>query len=52
MKLMVISSRKEERIEDSGDCWRRFLPEFLKSSKTRKLMVISSRKEDGFEAVE
>jgi len=27
---MAISSREEERIEDSEDCWRRSLSEFLK----------------------
>jgi len=31
-KLMAISFREEERIEDSEDCWRRSLPEFLKFS--------------------
>ena len=29
-KLMAISSREEERIEDSEECWRRSLLEFLK----------------------
>jgi len=31
-KLMAISSRGEERIEDSEDYWRRSLLEFLKFS--------------------
>jgi len=38
-KLMAISSREGERIEDLEDCWRRSLPEFLKfsnSAATRK----------------
>ena len=29
-KLMAISSQEEERTKDSGDCWKRSLPEFLK----------------------
>jgi len=39
-KLMAISSRGGERIEDSEDCWRRSLLEFLKfssSAATRKV---------------
>ena len=34
MKLMAISPREEQRIEDSEDCWRRFLPELLKFSSS------------------
>jgi len=45
-KLMAFSSRGEERVEDSKDCWRRSLPEFLKSSNS------AARQEGGFKAVE
>ena len=33
-KLMAISSREGERIEDLEDCWRRSLTEFLKFSNS------------------
>jgi len=42
-KLMAISSRKEERIEDSEDCWRRSLPEFLKFSNSAAARKVGLR---------
>jgi hypothetical protein len=46
MKLMAISSREEERIEDSKDCWRGSLSEFLKFSNG------AAARKVGFEAIE
>jgi len=42
-KLMAISSREEERIEDSGDCWRRSLPKFLKFSSSTAARKVGLR---------
>ena len=42
-KLMAISSRGEERIEDSEDCWRRSLLEFLKFSSNTTARKVGMR---------
>ena len=42
-KLMAISSGEEERIEDSEDCWRRSLPEFLKFSNSAAAREVGLR---------
>jgi len=40
---MAISSREEEGIEDSEDCWRRFLPEFLSFSNSAAARKVGLR---------
>jgi len=40
---MAISSREEEKIEDSEDCWRRFLPEFFKFSNSAAARKVGLR---------
>jgi len=42
-KLMAISSPEEERVEDSEDCWRRSLPEFMKSSNSATARKVGLR---------
>jgi len=42
-KLMAISSREEERIEDLEDCWRISLPEFLKFSSSAAARKVGLR---------
>jgi len=42
-KLMAISSRGEERIEDSEVCWRRSLLEFLKFSSNAAARKVGMR---------
>jgi len=42
-KLMAISSRGEERIEDSEDSWRRSLMEFLKFSSNAAARKVGMR---------
>ena len=43
MKLMAISSQGEERIEDSEDCWRRSMLEFLKFSSNAAARKVGMR---------
>jgi len=45
-KLMAISSRKEEGIEDSEDCWRRSLLEFLSFSNSAAARKVGLRMEN------
>ena len=40
---MAISFQEEERIEDSEDCWRRSLSEFLKFSNSAAARKVGLR---------
>jgi len=42
-KLTAISFQRNERIEDSGDCWRKLLLEFLKFSNSAAAKEVDLR---------